>query len=333
MQFNLDYFYGNEASRFRFYRMPKALFDGDLSLESATLYGLMLDRVGLSVKNGWTDGLGRVFIYFVQKDVQKFLRCGHNRATSFMRELERFGLIERKRQGLGKPTIIYVKNFSGSGNDALKNEVNKNVESAQNEGEVPIVHQEDASNQVLFSVPEKAVKTARAGQSRVPAEGSLDCPNRAANETEKKETELTETNHILPQPPHTSRCRPRYDRNLMDEMRWVREEIRENIDYEGLVRDHPYDSIIFGSYVELMVEAACCSKETVRICGKDIPIVAVRSRFLKLEREHIEYVRDCLCNTTSAIGNIKAYTLAALYNAPVTCGQYYVSLVSHDLCL
>ena len=207
MQFNLDYFYGNEASRFRFYRMPKALFDGDLSLESATLYGLMLDRVGLSVKNGWTDGLGRVFIYFVQKDVQKFLRCGHNRATSFMRELERFGLIERKRQGLGKPTIIYVKNFSGSGNDALKNEVNKNVESAQNEGEVPIVHQEDASNQVLFSVPEKAVKTARAGQSRVPAEGSLDCPNRAANETEKKETELTETNRIFPRPPHADRSR------------------------------------------------------------------------------------------------------------------------------
>ena len=327
MQFNLDYFYGNEASEFRFYRVPKALFGGELSLEAATLYSLMLDRVGLSVKNGWLDSLGRVFIYFVQKDVQKFLRCGHNRATAFMRELERFGLIERKRQGLGKPAIIYVKNFSGSENGALENEGNEIEEKA------PAVQQEDASNKALFSASEGAVQTARTGQSRVPAEGSLDCPNRAANETEKKETELTETNHILPQPPHTSRCRPRYDRNLMDEMRWVREEIRENIDYEGLVRDHPYDSIIFGSYVELMVEAACCSKETVRICGKDIPIVAVRSRFLKLEREHIEYVRDCLCNTTSAIGNIKAYTLAALYNAPVTCGQYYVSLVSHDLCL
>ena len=93
MQFNLDCFYGNEAGPSRFYRMPKALFDGDLSLEAATLYSLMLDRVGLSVKNGWLDSLGRVFIYFVQKDVQKFLRCGHNRATAFMRELERFGLI------------------------------------------------------------------------------------------------------------------------------------------------------------------------------------------------------------------------------------------------
>lgn len=59
----------------------------------------------------------------------------------------------------------------------------------------------------------------------------------------------------------------------------------------------------------------------------------VRNRFLKLEREHIEYVRDCLCNTTRAIGNIKAYTLAALYNAPVTMEQYYAALVSRDLAL
>ena len=116
----------------------------------------------------------------------------------------------------------------------------------------------------------------------------------------------------------------------MDEMRWVREEIRENIDYEGLVRDHPCDSGIFDGYIELMTEAACSTKETVRICGQDIPTALVRSRFLKLEREHILYVRDCLCHAAAAIGNIKAYTLAALYNAPATMGQYYASLVSRD---
>ena len=325
MQFNLDYFYGNEASEFRFYRVPKALFGGELSLEAATLYSLMLDRVGLSVKNGWLDSLGRVFIYFVQKDVQKFLRCGHNRATAFMRELERFGLIERKRQGLGKPAIIYVKNFSGSENGALENEGNEIEEKA------PAVQQEDASNKALFSASEGAVQTARTGQSRVPAEGSLDCPNRAANETEKKETELTETNRIFPRPPHADRSRFRYGRDLMDEMRWVREQIQGNIDYEGLIWDHPCDADIFDGYVELMVEAACSTKEAVRICGQDIPTALVRSRFLKLEREHVEYVRDCLCSATSTIGNIKAYTLAALYNAPATLGQYYASLVSRDM--
>ena len=117
----------------------------------------------------------------------------------------------------------------------------------------------------------------------------------------------------------------------MDEMRWVREEIRENIDYEGLVWDHPCDADIFNGYVELMTEAACSTKETVRICGQELPTAVVRSRFLKLEREHILYVRDCLCNTTADIRNIKAYTLAALYNAPVTMGQYYTVLANYDL--
>lgn len=117
----------------------------------------------------------------------------------------------------------------------------------------------------------------------------------------------------------------------MDEMRWVREEIRENIDYEGLVWDHPCDADIFDGYVELMTEAACSTKETLRICGQNIPTAMVRSRFLKLEREHVEYVRDCLCSTTIAIGNIKAYTLAALYNAPATMGQYYTALASRDM--
>ena len=219
MQFNLDYFHGNEASEFRFYRVPKALFGGELSLEAATLYSLMLDRVGLSVKNGWLDSLGRVFIYFVQKDVQKFLRCGHNRATAFMRELERCGLIERKRQGLGKPAMIYVKNFSGCGsNMAPQNETNEASEPARSEEKVSAVQREEASNQALFSVPEEAVCSAQTGQSRVPAGGSLDCPDQAPNETEKKEKEFTETYHILPQPPRFSGSRPRYSWNLMNEM-------------------------------------------------------------------------------------------------------------------
>lgn len=208
MQFNLDYFYGNEAGQFRFYRVPKALFGGELSLEAATLYSLMLDRVGLSVKNGWLDSLGRVFIYFVQKDVQKLLRCGHNRATAFMRELERFGLIERKRQGLGKPAMIYVKNISSCKNDTPENAANVSAEPVRSEEAVPPIRQDDASNRALFSAPEEAVQTAQNGQSRVPAEGSLDCPNWAANDTEKKETKMSETNRILPQPLAVKNCAP-----------------------------------------------------------------------------------------------------------------------------
>ena len=85
------------------------------------------------------------------------------------------------------------------------------------------------------------------------------------------------------------------------------------------------------SLPDLMLEICCSTRESVRICGQEIPTEVVKSRFLKLNSEHIGYVMDSLKSNTAKIGNIKAYTLAALYNAPVTMGQYYTSLVSHDM--
>ena len=117
----------------------------------------------------------------------------------------------------------------------------------------------------------------------------------------------------------------------MDEMDSYRELICENIDYDSLVADFPCDTEIFDGYVEMMTEVCCSRKDFIRIGGEEVATGVVKSRFLKLNREHITYVRDCLCNTTATIGNIKAYTLAALYNAPATMGQYYASLVSRDL--
>ena len=112
----LDYFYGQAGELFSFYRIPKALFQEqrfqDLSTDAKTLYGILLDRMSLSVKNEWFDKKGRVFIIFTIEDVKRTLRCADNKATRLLRELEEFGLIERKRRGLGKPDLIYVKNFS-----------------------------------------------------------------------------------------------------------------------------------------------------------------------------------------------------------------------------
>ena len=112
----LDYFYGQARELFSFYRIPKALFQEtrfqDLSTDAKTLYGILLDRMSLSAKNGWLDEQGRVFIIFTIEDVKKSLCCADNKATKLLRELEEFGLIERKRRGLGRPSLVYVKNFS-----------------------------------------------------------------------------------------------------------------------------------------------------------------------------------------------------------------------------
>ena len=125
----LDYFYGQAGELFSFFRIPKALFQEqrfqDLSTDAKTLYGILLDRMSLSVKNEWFDKKGRVFIIFTIEDVKRTLRCADNKATQLLRELENFGLIERKRRGQGKPCLVYVKNFSAeSSKESVKNRDN-----------------------------------------------------------------------------------------------------------------------------------------------------------------------------------------------------------------
>ena len=125
----LDYFYGQTGELFSFYRIPKALFQEQrfqsLSTDAKTLYGILLDRMSLSVKNGWLDKQNRVFILFTIEDVKRTLRCADNKAIKLLRELEKFGLIERKRRGQGKPCLVYVKNFSAeSSKESVKNRDN-----------------------------------------------------------------------------------------------------------------------------------------------------------------------------------------------------------------
>ena len=153
----LDYFYGDEAEQYTFYRIPKVLFTDPayrrISSDAKILYGLMLDRMGLSVRNGWLDDCQRVFIYFTLEDALEYLCCGHTKAVSLFAELDKGGLIERKKQGQGKPTKIYVKNF----------------------------------------VRKAEVLTSEKRKSKVPQTGSQDFQKTASNNTEINNTDLNET--------------------------------------------------------------------------------------------------------------------------------------------
>lgn len=113
----LPYFYGGQAEQFAFYRIPKVFFTSpvfsSLSTDAKVLYGLMLDRMQLSVKNEWMDEHGRVYIYYTLENIKRDLGCGDQKAVKLLAELDsKYGLIERKRQGLGKPMMIFVKDFS-----------------------------------------------------------------------------------------------------------------------------------------------------------------------------------------------------------------------------
>lgn len=118
----LPYFYGHKSEQYSFYGIPKQLISDsqfrNVSTDAKLLYGLMLDRMGLSMKNGWLDEQGRVYIFFVLDEIQDLLQCGHEKAVKLLAELDSekgIGLIERIKQGQGKPTIIYVKQFCDKG--------------------------------------------------------------------------------------------------------------------------------------------------------------------------------------------------------------------------
>lgn len=114
-----DYFYGDEAMQFTYFRIPRQLITNPrfkhLSTDSKLLYGMLLDRMSLSVKNGWYDKDGRVYIYYTVEEICDSLTCGRDKAMKLLAELDTnkgIGLSERIKQGQGKPTRIYVKRFT-----------------------------------------------------------------------------------------------------------------------------------------------------------------------------------------------------------------------------
>lgn len=128
---SFDYFYGQQSELFTFYRVPKVLFTNErfwnISADAKMLYGILLDRMSLSAKNGWIDQNGRVYIIFTIDEAKMALNCAEQKAIKLLSELEKkAGLIERKRQGLGKPNLIYVKNFISAVDSQLLNCENHN---------------------------------------------------------------------------------------------------------------------------------------------------------------------------------------------------------------
>lgn len=158
-----DYFYEEQSESYSFYRIPKMLFTEEifeaLSTDVKVLYGLLLDRISLSRDNGWLDDAGRVYVYYTIRSVKKSMRCANTKACGLLRELDEFGLIERKKQGLGKPTIIYVKDFTRFRKAELLDS--------------------DMQNSVILHT------------------GTLDNRKSESNKTEKNNTESNKTNPIL----------------------------------------------------------------------------------------------------------------------------------------
>ena len=251
MPLELSYFYGHEAEQYSFYRIPKVLLTDQhykgVSMEAKVLYGLMLDRMGLSVRNGWLDNEDRVYIYFTLEDALDMLGCGKDKALRLFKELDigsGIGLIERRKQGQGKPARVYVKNFT----------LPPNLEEC---APIPVSERPPAQNS---EKPKSALLgTSAALTSEIPKSallesGGQDCGKTDSNKTDKNKTDLSDTEpSIHPPAPLPLKRRPakRGQRDRIDQMDAYRALICENIDYGGLLREHPYDQDIIDGYVAL----------------------------------------------------------------------------------
>ena len=282
-----DYFYGQAGELFSFFRIPKALFQEqrfqNLSTDAKILYGILLDRMSLSVRNEWFDKKGRVFIIFTIEDVKRTLRCADNKATRLLRELEEFGLIERKRRGQGKPCLVYVKNFSAeSSKESVKNRDND----------------DSCGSKIACQDPVRS---------------------RGIKKKENK-TEMNNTNLIL-----SDESEKMKNRELLEEY------FSHSLEMDLLLRLYPDDEDTLYQIVNLLVDTCATNRKLLHIAGDDKPAEVVRSRFMKLNADHIRFVLKCLAENSNPIRNMKQYLLAALYNAPTTMQLSYQNQTNHDL--
>ena len=287
-----DYFYGAQAEQFSFYRVPKVLFTKEqfkqLSAEAKILYGIMLDKLDLSVKNKWVDEKGRVYIIYTIEQIMADMNCADQKATKLLDELEKKGgLIERKRQGLGKPNLIFVKNFI----TGVEGSMMAQIQNREN-------HDSGAVN----------ITTA-------------DYPKSRGINTNHNNTENNDINPI----------QSGFDEDGMCERNEYERYFRESLSIDVLLRENLGEEETIRGILDLLVDVCCFRRSVIRIAGDDKPLAVVKSRFMKLNAEHIRYVLKCLSENTTRVRNIRQYLLTALYNAPATIRPFYQAWVNNDM--
>ena len=271
------------------------LRDTGLSLKAKGLLSLML-----SLPEEWdytTRGLARI------------CKDGVDSICAGVRELEEHGYVIRQR----------VRNPNGQ-LGAIEYTILEQPRPPERE-------KPERENPVLDN-PEQALPVLEEPEQGKPAQLNT---KESSKQKSKTKSSSTEGSNPIQSSPQTPRGSDRTGRDWMRERESYREFILDNIEYDVLIQNERLDRARLDELVELMLDTVCSHREMIRIAGDDHPAEVVKSRFLKLNSSHIEYVLDRMAENTTQVRNIKKYLLAALYNAPITMDSYYTSLVSHDL--
>ena len=366
-----DYYTGAKAEQFSFIRIPKLLLlhetFSSLSIQAKLLYAVLLDRMSLSVKNHWVDSKNRAYIIYPVEEIVQDLGFTRKKAMDVLAELEKFGLVTKKRRGRGLPNYLYVMDFlsgitqqtslkSRKGHDAFgTSEIHpsawnmRNVESGTSEG-MPVTIRStgtgisdasiEASEVQASASPEVSERTLQ----EVPKRAPLEAPESALqevpettplkNKTYMNQTDRSQTGkaNILSYPIKSfAEDEMGLDKKGASFVALLRIQVRERIGYEDLLISHSGDREIIDGIVELILEVELSGKPEMIIAGDSFPTELVRERFQRLQEDHIEYVLECMNASAVRVRNMKKYLLAALLNATSTIGSYYSMLVRSDM--
>ena len=342
-----DYFHDYESEQFAFYRIPKVLFTDDyfrnLSSDAKVLYGLMLDRMALSIKNRWIDESNRVYIIFSLEQVMKYMNCGRAKGMKTLAELDTkkgIGLIERVKQGFGKPDIIYVKSFvMKKKTEAVEPETEGREPQFDEVGTADLSQSEKSTYRGRKNRPTVVDKTDlswsekptyRGREYRSPEVGKTDPNDTYYNNTDLSDNDRNNIHLINPLSEEIKRQNGRMDG--MDVINAYTAIVKDNIDYDTLIQECRLgDQQYIDEMVELIAETISFKRENMFIGNVEYPYQFVKNKLLKVDSSHIQYVLECLHDNTTKIRNVRAYLLTSIFNAPSTINHYYRAEVNHDL--
>ncbi len=298
----------------KFYKMPKSLFGpgyANLSSDAKLLYMLISDRVQLSIANGWQDSSGKVYCYFKREEMMDMLGLSAASIRKLMKQLQEYKLIEEKRQGFGKPNRIYLLLESADSSDAAGEKLENQVE------EKMIVQIEKKESDKKY-------------QSRMSEfdnqEGEFLTPNKTENNKTKENYTESESDQDAPEAESDSnqhnRAPMEYKATIADWSAIFRRRLLEP--FMGTS-----DESMANSIIELMAETMVSQKKSVKIHGENLPIETVRSRFVKLNWGHIQYVIHSIrTSAVRKIFNLKSYLLTCVYESFTTMETYYANAVN-----
>lgn len=280
----LDYFYETQTEQVTFYQIPKVLFTEDrfqsLSSDAKILYGCMLDRISLSIKNKWMDKKGHIYIIFTLEQIMKAIHCGKDKGIKILNELEqKVGLIERVKQGFGKPTLIYIKKIGWKEkktiSDITKEEkptsdIPKPAEQETGKEEIEEEKQSESKKEIApfpkcTKVEKTEVRTAEKPKYQGGKNRSIEVDFSDSNNTNDRiKTNNSNTNLIYLSKKEKEEQK-REDK--MEEIKRYEEVIKSNIEYSLLLQENPYYQKEIAEMISLILEIVCGKRETVWIAG------------------------------------------------------------------